>query len=296
MRKYVQFPLIIMMSFIISACSQGREEGALNADEGTSFVEAKEQGKAELTVLYVPAPGFAYRDSSGELTGVSVDIMHDFIGWFQQYHGIRVSLNFVPEEDWRVFYQRVVDAEGGVFGLGNVTITEERREELSFSPPYLDNLAVLISPEQGSQLENLDRLPDVFADLEPLAFAGTLHEVRIRQLRDQYQPQRDIARAESNQEIIDRVAAGDHYSYIDAYNYWRAKEAGSAIQRHEIADEVGETFGIIMPHSNDWETMLTAFFAAEGGYRDTDRYREVLEQHLGKALTDTLENARQRAN
>lgn len=294
MRKYLQLPVLIMIIILLGACTQKQQD--TDIDKGTTFAEAREQGTAELTVLYVPAPGFAYTDSDGELTGVSVDIMHDFIAWFRQYHGVRVNLNFVAEEDWSLFYQRIVNAEGGVFGLGNVTITEERRQELSFSPPYLDNLAVLIGPEQTAQLESLDQIPEVFADQTPLAFAGTLHEVRIRQLRDQYQPDQDIARAESNQEIIDRVAAGDHYSYIDAYNYWRAKEAGSAVQRHEIADETGETFGIIMPHSNDWATMLTAFFAAEGGYRDTDRYREVLQQHLGESLTETLENARQQAN
>lgn len=292
MQKYLQLFVVIVISTFLGACTQNAEEANTYADKGTTFAEAREQGTAELTVLYVPAPGFAYTDSDGELTGVSVDIMHDFIDWFRQYHGVRVSLNFVAEEDWSVFYRRVVNAKGGVFGLGNVTITDERRQELTFSPPYLDNLAVLISPDQTAQLETLNQIPEVFSDLRPLAFAGTLHEVRIRQLRDQYQPQQDIARAESNQEIIDRVAAGDHYSYIDAYNYWRAKDAGSAIQRHEVADEAGETFGIIMPHSNDWETMLTAFFAAEGGYRNTDAYRSILQRHLGESLTETLENVR----
>jgi hypothetical protein len=244
--------------------------------------------------LYVPAPCFAFEED-GELTGVTVGIMQHFVDWFHRHHGIQVELDFVAEEDWSVFYQRIVDAEGGVFGLGNVTITEARKEELQFSPAYMNNLAVLITPDSVAEASNEEELGQRLEDLQPLAFAGTLHEVRIRELRDRYQPDHDIARSNSNQDIIDRVASGEHYSYIDAYNYYRARDAGAAVRHHEAFNLSGETFGIIMPHSNDWEGMLTAFFAAEGGYRDSEQYQKLMRTHLGEQLAATLEEARQDA-
>lgn len=286
-RKSPFAALVVFTAIFLSACSPSGGN-----DSGTSYTEAKSSGAASLRVLYVEADGFAYHDENNELTGVTVEIMRDFVRWFERYHAVNVELEFVAETNWQTFYQRIVSADGGVFGLGNVTITEARKEELQFSPAYLNNVAVLITNNEVTELEGWDDIARNFADLKPMAFSGTLHEVRVTELRDRFQPSLPIAQATSNPEIINAVASEGYYSYIDAYNYWRAVDSGISLMHHAIADDFGETFGIIMPHNNDWATMLTAFFAAEGGYRNTQAYRDIMETHLGKALTATLEAAR----
>ncbi|MCC5855050.1 MAG: transporter substrate-binding domain-containing protein [Idiomarina sp.] len=277
----------------LAGCTQpsSSTDSTLAEDSGTTLAQARIDGHAEITVLYVPAQGFAYYDG-GALTGVTVEVMQDFVRWVERFHGVQVTVNYQEDTDWSRFYQRIVDSEGGVFGLGNVTITEARKEALQFSPAYMNNVAVLITHNSIDDLDALSDIAEQFSHLTPLAFAGTLHETRIRRLRDRYQSGVSIARASTNDEIIERVSENTHYSYIDAYNYWRAKDQGVPIKHHSIADDAGETFGIIMPHSNDWTPLLNAFFAADGGYRNTYRYREVLERHLGEALTETLERAR----
>ncbi|MCH8537075.1 MAG: transporter substrate-binding domain-containing protein [Alkalimonas sp.] len=260
----------------------------LGADQGDSYQLAQQQRTARLTVLYVPAEGFAYHDSDGELTGVSIDIMHDFARWAAQHHQLQLELNFVAENDWQHFYQRIMHAEGGVFGLGNVTITEARKQELQFSPPYMNNVAALISHQDVPELTDWQEFSSHFAELSPLAFTGTLHEVRIRRLRDQFQPGTAIQRASSNPELLELVASGEYYSYVDAYNYWRARQAGMPLRDHPMAAETDETFGFIMPHSNDWGPFMLAFFAADGGYRQTDSYRQIMQRHLGPELAELL--------
>ncbi|TRW49751.1 transporter substrate-binding domain-containing protein [Aliidiomarina halalkaliphila] len=291
--KLFKLSVLFGLALGMIACTEAPQSTVTDAqDQGTARSAASAKGQADLRVLYVAADGFAYTDENGELTGVTVEIMRDFVSWFERYHAVRVNLEFVEETNWQRFYQRIVDAQGGVFGLGNVTITEERRAELQFSPAYLNNVAVLVTHNGIAELTDWMDFPEVFADLEPMAFSGTLHEERIRGIRDRFQPGVDIHPAESNPEIIDAVSHDGMYSYIDAYNYWRAVEQGAPLRHHPIADEHGETFGIIMPHSNDWATLMVAFFAADGGYRNTPRYRQIMETHLGEALTETLENAR----
>lgn len=292
LRTKLNHLFIGLSALILSACGNADEQQASSADrdQGTSFNEAKSQGRATLSVIYVPAPGFAYKNDDAQLTGVTVEIMRDFKSWFERYHGVAVELNFIADEDWSNMFQRVSAAEGGVFGLGNVTITEERREALRFSPPYLYNVAVLITPDDVEEIITEDEFAERVQHLDPLAFSGTLHEVRIRRLRDAHQPQRDVARVNSNQAIIDGVVNG-HYSYVDAYNYYRAKEQGTSIKHHSAFNLEGEQFGIIMPHSNDWDTLLTAFFAAESGYLNSPRYADHLRNHLGEGVADILLDA-----
>ncbi|WP_229833598.1 substrate-binding periplasmic protein [Alishewanella longhuensis] len=263
-------------------------------DQGDSYQvtqQAQMSGLArtiQLTVLYVPAEGFAYINPQGQLTGVSVEIMQDFASWLKQQHQLAVQLNFVSETNWQQFYQRIVHAQGGVFGLGNVTITEPRKQELAFSPPYLHNIAALITHQDISPLPEWQALPKQFAKLKPLAFSGTLHEQRINRLRDQYQPNAIVQQVSSNPDLLAKVASGQYYAYVDAYNYWRAREAGMPLRDHPIAAESGETFGFIMPHSNDWAGLLEAFFAADGGYLQSPRYQQVLTEQLGAELAQLL--------
>lgn len=263
-------------------------------DQGDSYQVTQQAqmsglaGTTQLTVLYVPAEGFAYVNPQGQLTGVSVEIMQDFARWLTQRHQLAVQLNFVSETNWQQFYQRIVHAQGGVFGLGNVTITEPRKQELAFSPPYLHNIAALITHQDISPLPEWQALPEQFAKLKPLAFSGTLHEQRINRLRDQYQPNAIVQQVSSNPDLLAKVASGQYYAYVDAYNYWRAREAGMPLRDHPIAAESGETFGFIMPHSNDWAGLLEAFFAADGGYLQSPRYQQVLTEQLGVELAQLL--------
>ncbi|MEE2025943.1 substrate-binding periplasmic protein [Alkalimonas mucilaginosa] len=282
--------LLLALSLMLSACSPEPDVAVstLGQDHGDSFQQAQQQGRANLTVLYVPAEGFAYTNAAGELTGVSVEIMRDFVRWAERHHRIRLELDFVAETNWQHFYQRVMQGEGGVFGLGNVTITDARKQELQFSPPYMNNVAALITHQDIAELQDWADFPNQFAELEPLAFSGTLHEVRIRRLRDSYQPDLAIQRVTSNPDLLELVASGTFYSYVDAYNYWRARQAGMPLRDHPLAAETDETFGFIMPLNSDWTQFMQAFFAAEGGYRNSASYRQIMQQHLGHELAELL--------
>jgi hypothetical protein len=292
-------------ALLCAACDAGGRDAAAGPDAGArpggeardsaaSWAAARRGGEAAIRVLYVPADGFAYRGGDGELTGVTIEIMRAFAGWVGERHGVRVEAEFVEEPDWRTFYGRVRDATGGVFGVGNVTITAERRRELRFSPPYLTNIAVLITHESVPELLRLEDAGSVFAGLRPLAFEGTLHERRLRELRDAYLPDAEIGMAHSNAEILERVSGGGWFAWIDAYNFWRAAEQGMPLRRHEVGDDPAEEFGVIVPHDNDWAPLLDEFFEGDGGLRNSPAYRAILERHLGPSLTRALEEARLR--
>lgn len=257
-------------------------------DRGDSLDAARDADQATATVLYVPATGWAYRDKAGHLTGVTVELMRRFADFVATEHGIELQLDFVEETDWSVFYGRVRDAEGGVFGIGNVTITEARREELAFSPPYLNNIAVLITHEDLAEVPGPEQAAEKLEGLKALAFAGTLHETRLEALREEYWPELVIDRTGSNDEIIAAAAAGTHFGYIDAYNYYGARDRGAALRHHPAFDDPGEEFGVIMPLGSDWQPLVKAFFNHDDGLMHSQFYRELLVEHLGEETAGIL--------
>jgi ABC-type amino acid transport substrate-binding protein len=252
--------------------------------QASSLAEALDSGHAELTFLFVPSSGFAYRNDDGRLTGVTVELLRDFARHVQETHGLTVQVTWVEEERWADFYGYVRDSRGGAFGIGNVTITEARGEELDFSPPYMQNIAVLVTHEDVPELGSMTQIGSAFAELVALRYPGTLHEARLEEIRDAHFPAMRFEPVASNDELVSTLASGpESFGYIDVYNFWRAREAGEPLRRHPVGDDAAETFGVILPNDSDWTPVITGFFEQIGG-AEGPRVEALLREHLGDEL------------
>ncbi|TVQ03670.1 MAG: amino acid ABC transporter substrate-binding protein [Balneolaceae bacterium] len=282
----MKFIYIIFMLALIPACTSDHEIISQNA---SNWLEVQQRGYGTVTLAFVSSDGFSYTDNDGNLTGVTIELVRDFIRYVNKAYDVNIEINYYPVDNFSGFYNYVKEAESGVFGVANVTITEERRNELQFSPPYMTNIATLITHSDIPEIRSFDEIPVTFTDLKALAFEGTLHQDRLENIRTEYLPDADIVFAQSNNEIIERASAQNRYfAYVDIYNYWRAAEHGAPLRRHAAGDESSEEFGIIMPLDSDWVEVIEEFFEYNGGYVQTSRYRELMEKHLGKELADLL--------
>jgi hypothetical protein len=256
--------------------------------QAPSLAQARVAGQAELAYFFVPSSGFAYLDEEGRLTGVTVELLRGFARYAAETHELELSIAWIEEPLWADFYGYVRDSEGGAFGIGNVTITEARGEELDFSPPYLQNIAVLVTHEEVPELESMDAIGEAFAGLTALRYPGTLHETRLLQIRDDHYPGLAFREIASNDELVDGLsAAPTTFGYIDIYNYWRAREAGRPLRRHPVGDDAAETFGVILPHGSDWTPVMADYMGSIGGAQGATLQR-LLRDHLGEELAALL--------
>ena len=226
----------------------------------------------QATIYYAPSTGWAEPSEHGP-QGASIDLMTWFVEWLTESHGQTVSLDFVLEPDWRTFYATIRDSNGGVFGLGNVTITEAREKELAFSPGYAHNVALRIGPQAVDW--------DDLTNLRGASFAGTLHALRMAEFAT------PLDKVHSNAELLELVAAGSHFAVIDGYNAIQAQASGMPIVIDPDYADGGEQFGIIMPLDNPWQAQLTEFFDSHG-LPDNDRWRDILRHHLGEEIAELM--------
>src|SRR6267378_3496727 len=92
---------------------------------GDSWAQAIKKGEGKISLAYVETFGFVYKDN-GKLTGVCVDIMNDFIQYLNEKKKVKLTYEFVGDgESFKGMYDKVKASSGGVFGLGNITITDE---------------------------------------------------------------------------------------------------------------------------------------------------------------------------
>ncbi len=263
--------------------------------EGDSWAEIQENGGGEVIVAFYEEDAFAYYDEDGEPTGVALDIINRFLSFVESNHDVDLDVTYEAHSSWTEFYDNVAESSGGVIGTGNVTITEERKDELSFSPPFLTNIAVLITHESVSDLTSFENIHEEFGEKTAVPYEGTTHETRINELIEQGWQDLETEPVSTDQEVVDFVSNNPQsFGYTDLYNYWMAAEEDNyPIKRHEVGDQTSENFGLIMPPDTDWDDELQRFFEIGSGFRATTTYRDILQEHLGREVSRLLQMARQ---
>jgi putative glutamine transport system substrate-binding protein len=259
---------------------------------GDTWAQAKAKGEGSISLAYVQTFGFVYKDGD-KLTGVCVDIMDDFVKYVNENKGVKLTSQFVGDGTaFKGMYDKVKAATGGVFGLGNITITEERKKEVKFSPPFITNLAFLITQNSVGNLAKMEDLSATFGKLTAYTAKGTLNEKRIYEMKKSYFPEMKIVFTSTSQETFEKIAADPNgFAYLDLAYYLEAVQQRKPLKRHPIGDKASEQFGFAMPLASDWYPVLDEFFKANGGYLNSTQYKGILKKHLGEIGVKLLQSA-----
>ncbi|HNP19352.1 MAG TPA: transporter substrate-binding domain-containing protein [Fulvivirga sp.] len=259
---------------------------------GDSWNTVKSNGSGTISLAYVETPGFVYKDASGKLTGICVDIMNDFVNYVNTTKGVKLSSKFVGDgSSFRGMYDKVKASKGGVFGLGNITMTEARKKEIKFSPPWITNFAILVTQSSVPTLKSMSDISQTFAGLTAYTAKGTLNEKRLLDIKAKYYPTMKVAYASSSPETLEKVLSDPKsFSYLDLAFYLDAVSRKQALKRHPIGDQSSEQFGFTMPLNSDWQPLLEEFFNANGGYTNSTAYKKILADHLGTTGVKLLQS------
>lgn len=261
---------------------------------GDSWTQVQGGGQGTISLAYVETPSFVYKDGNGKLTGICVDIASDFVEWVNKNKGVKLTSKFVGDgSSFKGMYDKVKASNGGVFGLGNVTITEARTKEVKFSPAYITNFAILITQNSVPTLAKIDDIGKTFSGLTAYTAKGTLNEKRILDLKKDYFPEMKISYQTTSQQTLDKVLSDKNgFAYLDLAFYLDAFKSKKPVKRHPVGDMAAEQFGFIMPLNSDWGPILDEFFAANGGYLNSVQYRTILQKHLGDTGVKLLQSAK----
>ncbi len=271
-------PLFSFMIFL-SVLSAMKAQGF----RGDTWEAAQKTKRARIVLTNVYLVNFS-ETVNGQGSGICFDIMNDFAAFVQSKYGVNIRYDYQPVEDTRnfqAFLDAVQASKGGVFGLGDITITNDRRSIFEFAPPYFDNVAIMVTDKNVPELNALVDIPTTFKGMKAVSEKGTTHDKILKDMQRKY-GNFEIIYAESSMGKVDKVlSAPGYWSYLDFPNYLYLFSSRIAIKRHSVGDRKGESFGFIMPKGCDWAPVIAEFFQANGGYVNSENYRKVLEKNLG---------------
>ncbi|WP_038031916.1 substrate-binding periplasmic protein [Thermonema rossianum] len=253
---------------------------------GDSWETTEKRGVGRITITYIETPLFIYKNEAGKLSGLCVDILKEFILFLEKEKGVRVILSiYKPNDDFNIFLSNVINAEGGVFGLANITITDARKKVMKFTRPYIKNRALLASHESLPTLYNLTDMPEVFAGCTAFTVRNSTFEQDLLELKQKYFPEMSIEYISSAATLVYRIAeTPQSFGKIDFPYYVEANKQKLPVKVHPVGSTY-EDFGFIMPLNSDWKGVWDEFLE---GFVGSTRYRQLLIKHFGKAPTELL--------
>lgn len=252
---------------------------ALSADTWASCEKNK---KGEIILLHINAP-FVAEKINGERKGICVEVMSEFVAFVKAEKGIDLKVkNIDAPDNFSKFLDVVTASSGGVFGVADVTITDERKKQLKFSPAYMNNFPVLVTNNVIPRFQKEEEIFKNYSLKTAYTVKNTIHEKRVFLLRDKFNLNINIEYLPSSIEILEKIA-NDRTSFalVDAIFYLEAVKKSKPISVQMLKGEEFEEYGVIMPKNSDWDPIIKEFFERNGGFIQSTRYKKILFDNIG---------------
>lgn len=277
--------------------------GVCNAQSNSILAQQKEEDRKKsendrmkmsktipMEVYYFEQEPFAYMQSNN-LIGVEIEILAEFAEWAQSRKGVKLDVKYTPFKKFEEFYKAVVSGNSFVIGAGTVAINEERKNDVLFSPPYLNNVSILISNGNAETIYNKEEVAEKWKNMKGITTKESIHSRYMEELKKKYLPGMNIEMAKSPLEVAERIGQQVNYiGYIDIVTFWHyLKKSNVFIKIQRIFSVNNEKFGFIMPKNSEIQGLIAEFFESGFGFTATKSYRDILEKHLGYEVISTVE-------
>lgn len=256
--------------------------------KGDTYAAAKSKGTANWVLTYAEAPGFASK-RNGAMSGITVDLMNEFKKYVEQKHGIQVNMSYEAKDpnNFTLFLDEVKKGQGGVFGLSNTTITEARKKEYKFSPPYITNIGMILTHNSVPTVNDISEIGEKFAGMTAVTIKNSTNEKIIKEIKAKHFPGMTIEYVPSFGEAMQKIINDPKkFANVDFTYYFEAIQNRLPVKRHPGGDQSSEQFGIIMPKSNDWAPLLEEFMNSFVG---SVEYKKIVANNLGQSAMKFLD-------
>ncbi|MBX0359375.1 amino acid ABC transporter substrate-binding protein [Halobacillus sp. Nhm2S1] len=162
MKKFVLLLSIGLLAMVLAACGSSEEgdqassgeENESESSEQTLLEQIKESGELVIGTEGTYRP-YTFHDENDELTGFDVEIAREVADRL----GVKPVFN---ETKWDSMFAGL-NAERFDMVANQVGITEERQEEYSFSDPYIQSSAVVVTHKDNESIQSFEDLEGVNA-------------------------------------------------------------------------------------------------------------------------------------
>ncbi len=253
---------------------------------GDSWAKVKANGSGTLTIFYYEQPGLIYEEG-GKMKGACADLLTEFTKFVEKKHGKKIQIKYAGKEP--IFSDFLLQAQQckDVLGVTNVTITEERKKLMKFTPAFLSNPVVMITHKDAPTLVDLSEIAEKFKGYSAEIILGSTHTKHMDRVKKEYMPKLKIATNSSGGEILKKIAANPKlFTILDFTEYIDATRKNLPVKRQNIDFGAADELAFIMNKQTDWDEVWKEFMTPD--YRKSVRYRKIIADNLGSTFLSIL--------
>jgi len=275
---------LLIFSLLLSFISQ------LNA-QSVKYEETIGKKAGTLSIHYFENTPTAYKEGE-TVKGIEIDILNQFSKWIQENKGIAVNFNYQSFTDFDEMYKSVQTGNGNTVGVGTVTITDNRSQEVDFSAPYMKNVSILVTAGEVKTVRSDKELKEFLGSMQAVTVKGSIHEEHLRHMYSIYSVPAKITYVKDPMDLFKKLKDSPrNFGYVDVITFWKYLKEDNKhfVKMHSYANYKDENFGFIFPKNSGWANEFNEFFESGFGFTSTKEYRKILENHLSYEILNSVE-------
>ncbi len=257
---------------------------SLTMGQPTSWKQTLDQGQGEVIFYWYPN-NINIANSKDIIDGVEHELADAFLAYTNDYYGVDLTLKWIQTGDFDEVLSKVSSTAHGVFGASSISITDQRSEYLSFTPPYLADVVVLISNTAIPAAQTIQEFVAILENRQAITISGTTLEQGLLELQQGIDFSMNYV--QNSGEIIESVVGTpDGFGYIDLPNFLVALNNSVKIRRQFFAPMKLEGLAFVYPLDTDWRIPVEAYFTSDQFLKDRER---IIAKYIGADATAVIE-------
>jgi ABC-type amino acid transport substrate-binding protein len=233
-------------------------------------------------------------NENGTVKGIEVDIMNEYVKWLKAKKNINVTPVYRPYKEFNAFYNSVKDGHKNIIGLGSVTNVTARENEVNFSAPYLQNVAVMITSGTVQTMKSAEAgdAKPIIEKLSAYVVRGSSHSTYIDLIKKKYSPNLKVNYTENQEQVLENIASHPMtFGYVDIVAYWAfiKKNQNKFLKIQKAFSEPKDFMSFITPKNGSQISNINEFLESGFGFTSTKIYNEILERYLGHEIINSVE-------
>ncbi len=253
---------------------------------GDSWATVKSKGSGTLGVVYYPQAGLIYEEG-GKMKGVCAELLNEFTSFVQTKYGKSITVKYLGAENVFNDFLKVCQSTSNILGVTNVTVTDERKNLMKFTPAFLSNQETLITHKDAPTVDNLKNISTDLAGYTAKVISGSVHVKYMEAVKHENFPALNITYGPSGPEILKEISANPKvFTILDFTEYVDATRKQLPIKRQNVAIGIPQELAFAMAKQTDWDKIWKEFLTPE--FRKSEKYRKIIAANLGGAYLSVL--------
>ncbi len=270
-KKYIIFAIFLLQSFIIQA---------------QSWEKIREEKKGKMEINYFRSSPFVFEDSQGKVQGIEVELIYEMVAWIEKNYQVKLEVSFLKAKSFADMYAKTKNGKAGMFGISSISITDSRRKEVQFSPPYIADIEVLICSQDIPDVHSIEELVVILEGKTALYVPNTTYEQNLNRLIQEHSLKVRTQKVANSDEASARVQTEKGvFSFADLPRYLMASKDKKPIKRQNFFSVNRTGYALAFPLESDWNEPIDAFFQ-QSDYQII--IKNLLEKYLGSEVHELM--------